>query len=261
MNGDNQTDSRPFQIGREQLMAIIRALTRTGGGSGSAGLEDPDNPLPPGPWDPVIRVALERIGVADSVFGPFPEPWRISGLHPEAWQLLGPHPEPWHTAFGSVADARRIAFASIAARHPEIWDIIGGSPGRADKVALNPQPLPPRFAFLTAFVQALTDRAGMLQEFAEASGIRREGEQQGIIVVGGYLSRFVDDICGNDFRFRWPFPGPRPKWLDAEVGGVDLVVMAAQFDHAAGEAFNKEMGRGLRDASEQLVEAGLSRMR
>ena len=231
-------------------MAVIRAMA-TGGGRGSAGLEDPENPLPPGPWDPVIRIALERIGIGGTVFGPFPQPWRVSRPHLEPWRMaFGPFPEPW-----------RLAFASIAARHPEIWDIIGGGPGLADEVALNPQPLPPRFAFLTALAQSLTDRAEMFQEFADAAGIGREGEQQGIIVVGGYLSRFVDDICGNDFRFRWPFPWPRPNWLGAEVAGIDLVVMAAQFDQAAEEAFNTEIGRALKEGSRKLAEAGLSRMR
>ena len=36
------------------------------------GREDDEHPLPPGPWDPHIRRALEQI----YVLGPHPEPWR-----------------------------------------------------------------------------------------------------------------------------------------------------------------------------------------
>ena len=54
----------------QKLLAFVRAMI-----GGSRGREDDEHPLPPGPWDPIIRVALERIGV----FGPQPEPWRVSG--------------------------------------------------------------------------------------------------------------------------------------------------------------------------------------
>jgi len=42
---------------------------------------DPDNPLPPGPWDPVIRRAFNQIRWA---IGPQPDPWR-SGPQPDSW--------------------------------------------------------------------------------------------------------------------------------------------------------------------------------
>jgi len=214
------TEQRPLAVSREQLFALVRAL----GAGGAAGREDDEHPLPPGPWDPVIRAALERV----SVFGPRPEPWKA-------------------------------VLARILARHPEIWDAIGGGPGFGAEVALNPQPLPPRFAFLGALARAVISRAEMLQEVADAT--RREGEQQGIIIVGGYVSRFVDDFCGTGFKFRWPFPGPRPNWFAGEVDGIDLVVLAVQFDGAAGETFNPELRQSLADASAKMAEAGLSKMR
>ena len=197
---------------------------------GSRGREDDEHPLPPGPWDPIIRVALERIGV----FGPQPEPWRVLDR-----------------------SARRL-FAGILARHPEISDAIGGGHSFGDEVALNPQPLPPRYAFLVSVAQALTSRVELLQEIADATA--REGEQQGIIIVGGYVSRFVDDFCGTEFRLRYPFPGPRPHWFTAELDGIDMVVMATQFEQAAKESFSPDLRRNLADVSARLAEAGLSRM-
>ncbi len=236
-----QTEQQSLHISQEKLLAFVRAMI-----GGSRGREDDEHPLPPGPWDPVIRVALERI----NVFGPHPEPWRVFG-----------HGVPWRTiesVFGPLPDPWKVIFTSILARHPAIWDAIGGGPSFSEEVALNPQPLPPRFAFLVSLAQTVISRAELLQEIADAT--RREGEQQGIIIVSGYIGRFVDDICGNDFRFKWPFPWPRPNWLANEVSGIDLVVMATQFDQAAKETFNRELRQNLADASAKLAEAGLSKM-
>ncbi len=236
-----RTEQRSLGIAQDKLFALVRALT-----GNARGREDDEKPLPPGPWDPVIRVALERI----AVFGPRPEPWQVRGPG-VPWlsidSVFGPRPEPW-----------KVVFASLLARHPEIWDAIGGGHSFGDEVALNPQPLPPRWAFLRSLAQAVTSRAELIHEIADAT--QRKGEERGIIIVSGYISRFVDDICGNDFRFRWPFPGPRPNWFTKEVAGTDLVVIATQFDQVARETFNQELRRTLADASAKLAEAGLSGM-
>ena len=234
-----QTEKQSVRISQEKFLAFARAMI-----GGSRGREDDEHPLPPGPWDPVIRVALERV----SAFGPRPEPWDQmipAGL--ERIGAFGPWPVPW-----------RAFFASILARHPEIWDAIGGGHSFGDEVALNPQPLPPRFSFLVSVAQAVIGRAELLQEIGDA--VSREGEQRGIIIVSGYLARFVDDFCGTGFRLKWPFPGPRPHWYADKLDGIDLVVMATQFEQAAKEAFSLDLRRNLADASAKLVEAGLSKM-
>jgi hypothetical protein len=228
MNSE-QTEQQSLHISQEKLLAFVRAMI-----GGNRGREDDEHPLPPGPWDPVIRAALERI----NVFGPQPEPWR---------RIFGPLPDPW-----------RLIFASFLARHPEIWDVFGGGPGFSDEVALNPQPLPPRFAFLTAVAQAVISRAELLQEIADVTA--RQGEQQGIIIVSGYIARFVDDWCPTPPRLKWPFPGPRPKWFTNEFEGIDLMVMAAQFEQAAKESFNLDLRHNFADASAKFAEAGVLRM-
>ena len=212
------TEQQLLQITQAKLFAFVRTII--GGGRGR---EDDEHPLPPGPWDPVIRVALERT----SVFGPQPEPWQV-------------------------------VFASILARYPEIWDGIGGGHSFGGEVALNPQPLPPRFTFLVSLAQTVISRAELLQDVADATV--REGEQQGIIIVGGYTSRFVDDWCGNGFRPKWPFPGPPPPWWANELDGIDLVVLATQFDKAAKETFSQDLRQNLADASAKLAEVGISKM-
>ena len=86
----------------------------------TTGYPNPEGPEdPPGPLDPYIRRALER-----SVIG-------AAGGGSNLWRV-------------------------IAEKHPEIWDVIGGDPSA--QIALNPQPLPPRSAFLAAVIQEFTER-------------------------------------------------------------------------------------------------------
>jgi len=218
-----QAEGQSLHISQEKLLAFVREMIGE-----SPGREGDDDPLPPGPWDPVVREALERI----NVFGPFRQPW-------------GPHPEPW-----------KVLLSGVLARHPEIWDAVGGGHSFGEEVALNPQPLPPRFAFLVSLARTVISRAELLQEIADAT--RREGDQQGIIIVSGYIARFIDD-CGTNFRFKWPFPPPRPNWFTREVSGIDLVVLATQFDQASKEVFSPALRQNLADASAKLVEAGFSK--
>jgi hypothetical protein len=230
-----QTERPSLHIGQERLLAFVRTMLGV-----STGREDDDHPLPPGPWDPVIRIALERA----IALGPQPEHGRAFGMSARSPTLrFFPHPEPW-----------QLALASLLARHPEAVDAIGGGHRFGDEVALNPQPLPPRYAFLVAVAQAVVDRAEILQDVANAV------ERQGIIIVGGYTSEFCDEWCGNGFRLKWPFPGPRPHWYTHELSGIDLVVMAATFDQAAKQTFSPGLRQSLANAGARLAEEGLSRM-
>lgn len=127
-----------------------------------------------------------------------------------------------------------------------------------DEVALNPQPLPPRLAFLVSLVQTFAGRAALLEEFAGAA--RTEGEQQGIIIVSGYIERFADEWCGNGFRLRWPLPGPRPNWFANELDGIDLLVLATQFQRAGTDAFSDDLRDSLHRAGAKFAGAGLERL-
>ena len=60
-----QKSSETINIPREKLLLLVSQMF---GGTGDN--PNPDEPLKPGPWDPVIRQ------VASQFFGPSPDPWR-----------------------------------------------------------------------------------------------------------------------------------------------------------------------------------------
>lgn len=87
--------------------------------------------------------------------------------------------------------------------------------------ALNPQPLPPRLHFSMALAQEVVERAAMMQEMADS--LIENAEQRGIIIVGGYLNKFVDEICPTPPiitfpKRKWPWP-PDP---DPDPSGMGL---------------------------------------
>lgn len=185
----------------------------------TTGYPHPDGPEhAPGPLDPYIRKALER-----SVVG--------TGMGTNLWRV-------------------------IAEKHPEIWDVIGGDPLSA--VALNPQPLPPRSAFLAALILEVTERMTDVCELADL--IPRPGGERGNILVTGHIAKFVDDICGNGMRIRWPFPWPSPHWFSDSLSGADLIVMGTQFQQCAAIAMDRDLARTFADAAHALLEAGAARL-
>jgi hypothetical protein len=246
-----QTQQPSLHISQEKLLAFVRAMI-----SGRRERKDDEHPLPPGPWDSAIRVALKRF----KVFGPQPEPWRfdVFGPSPEPWRLMGPGPIPWRiieSVFGNPVPWE-IFFASTLARHPESLDSIGGDHSFGEEVALNPQPLPPRYAFLAFLAQTVISRAELIQEIIDTT--QGEGQQQDLTGASRYIARFVDDCLLG--KVRWPFPVPPPHWFVNELDGIDLLVMATQFEQTAKGIFSSDLRKNLADASAKFAEAGLSKM-
>jgi hypothetical protein len=138
--------------------------------------------------------------------------------------------------------------------------VVGGSgiaSNGLSRVALNPQPLPPRSLFLGALSQSLVSSTELLEEFA---GAMLEDEERGIIVIGSYVNRFVDDFCGNGFRVTWVAPGPPPHWFPTELSGADLLVLASHFAQATKEVLGWEMQGILAAAGARFAEVGVLRM-
>jgi hypothetical protein len=232
MQAATQKAGEMSNVSREKLTSFVSQVF----GGATVGREDDEHPLPPGPWDPIIRK------VAKKVLGPHPEPRRL---------VFGPQPEPWR----SEMSTNRLILGIIAARHPEIFDVIGGD--RLNSVALNPQPLPPRATFLAAFAEEAIDRALLMQEVAD--GLNQTGEQQGIIIVGGKLSLLVDELCGNNFKIRIPFPKPK-RDEDEFLSGLELLTVGAVFEQNAATVAHEGLRQELRNAGARLIETGIARM-
>jgi hypothetical protein len=172
----------------------------------------------PGPMDPYMRRALERTAMG-------------AGMSTALWR-------------------------DIALRHPEVWDVIGGDPQA--QISLNPQPLPPRPAFVAGVVLEFTERMTLVLEIADL--IPLPGAEQGIVIVGGHVARFVDALCINGLHIRWPLPWSAPSWFPDTLSGADLIVMGTQFQQSAAIAMDRDLGRTFADAAHALLEAGAARL-
>jgi hypothetical protein len=231
-------------ISPESLVSFVRDLL--------GGNPNPDDTEPPGPWGPIIHAALERM----MRFSPLPDPWLAMAPHAEPWQsVFGRHPIPWHRGVGPdpVLWSPASLIHIITRRHPELWDLFGGNP--LSRVALNPQPLPPRIVFAAALADELIAQASSAAQLA--GWVSQEGEEHGIIIVGGHVLRYVDEICGNDIKFRFPRPVP-PPWWSEELHATDLMAMGVRFEMAA--ATGEALANSFAQAGERLIQAGLEKM-
>ena len=175
-----------------------------------------------------------------------------SVINPLVPSIPIPPPERWDRLV-------RVALGRVFGPQPDPWLAAGPSPlAWLDRVELNPQPLPPRSLFLKALAQEVISHTGFLQELA--STLSTDGEQKGIIIIGGYVSRFADEFCGNGFRLGWGHPGPPPQWFPTEMTGADLIVLASQFALGAKQAFNPELRTALAGAASKLAQTGAARM-
>lgn len=91
---------------------------------------------------------------------------------------------------------------------PQAWDaIVPHGPltkygaGILEKVALNPQPLPPKAAVSVAAVEL----AQRVSQMAIEANVRGENP-------AGWVSELLDDWCGTGWPKKWPWPpgGPDP---------------------------------------------------
>jgi hypothetical protein len=240
MNAE-QLEQRSIHISQEKLLAFVGAVF-----GASAGRDSDEHPSPPDRYASLVREALDRIPINSPHWTTFDPNRSHRRTRPSEF---GPEPQP----------AWKVVLTSLFEKYPELYDLIpraGQKIGEA--VSLNPQPLPPRIAFLAAVAHTVINRVELLHDVAIA--IANEGESRSIIIVGGYLSRFCDDFCGNGFVLVWPHPEPRPWWFPTELTAMDLVAMASQFHQAAKEAFSPELGQHFADAAARLAEAGLSKL-
>ena len=167
------------------------------------------------------------------------------------------------------------------------WGPIGPIVPGIDYVALNPQPLPPKWTveilkrfgpYFIALNQgrdplpwkekfALPDpwNAALIARFeidrivglAQMAG----ADDRGVGLVKRRISEFIDEWCGTPPRPKWPLPYPFPFRLEElKIGATDLVIMGMQFHKAAGAFSDAAFAAEFLAAGDRLAQTGLERL-
>lgn len=222
-------------ISKEKLLVAVRGMMDS-----EPKCQPNPPPIPRGRWDAIIRAAvLHTLDVCD--LKPRLNPPPIPGK-----------PEPILASFmGATGNFRLDFFAQF---RPALYDLIGGPFDRFGRAALNPQPLPPRQFFLKSLVEQVSARAEMMLDFSGGS----DGEERGIIIVSGYVRRFVDDLCPEPRRIRWPFPTPPPWWFAEVLSGLDLIILASEFERVALDSYSEGLRGTFNAGRDKLAEVGSS---
>jgi hypothetical protein len=158
---------------------------------------------------------------------------------------------------------------SVVARiHPQVWDAIyphgpaigvtepvAGFASRLDRVALNPQPLPPREAFLLG-------AAELAHEIVRtALGIEARGDSS-----LSFVRDTIDDWCGTPWPHKWPLPwpgphrgdGPHPEPWDAYDIQAGRIIGGIVFASIAERILDDKLSAVFADGAERLTEAALN---
>ena len=206
-----------ISLSRKQFTKLVSMLT------GLAGYPDPENPLEPGPWDPVIFDSiLSQVDL--TLAGPQPQPWR--------W--AGPQPTPWRHYQEQVLSSLN-------------WR------------SLNPQPLPPRETWGLLAAKAIV--ADIQRSIASLQLWPEEFQERAIAGIQGNLAQLVDDWCPTPPR-RFPipippFPEPDPRQI--EVNPLDLIMMGVVFDTLTRSVSERVQG-ALQETAVAFQNAGLERL-
>lgn len=155
----------------------------------------------------------------------------------------GPSPQPWGPYIRKVL--RKGAF-SPALEHWQNYERAQNFLSPYILVALNPQPLPPRYSFMIATLQELIDQELLVHEVA--SVMSQRGQEQSIIIVSGRFDKYLDDfdeLCKIIERYI-PIPKigdepvPHPNWNAEKFSAAELLMAAGLFKQ---NALNIEDGK------------------
>ena len=125
-------------------------------------------------------------------------------------------------------------------------------------IMLNPQPLPPREIIAINIAREVISRALLMQEIG--NNLNREGEERGIIIVSGFISRFIDD-CGNGIvKIKIPHRGIPEPGPDPVITPVELILMGLQFHSEAKTIDNDQVQRLFKEAGEKLISNGINKL-
>ena len=232
-----QSEDRLIELSPQKLLSAIHRIISSAG--------NPDGPAEPAPRHHESRHTHTSQSVAPHDFS-----GKWSSLHQETWDGWlrltppppGPAPNPELFPLPAFTDST-LPFWYVLYRHRHL---------------VITQPLPPRLAFLVALSQAVISRARLIHETAAA--VVRSTGPSAIIVIGGYASEVADDLCppSQKLVIHWPFPWPRPWWLDELLDGGDLLVLGSQFAAAAQQTSDVALQKDFLNAADKFAQAGIS---
>lgn len=118
----------------------------------------------------------------------------------------------------------------------------------AETAGINPQPEPPRIAFLRGSAEV----AHQVTRMAVSSGVRGEP-------VASWLGELIDDWCGTGWPRKFPFPTPPDPDPEPDWRGIDraagLAVAAVVLASTAVRLEDGEVAAALSDGAERLAAA------
>lgn len=137
-----------------------------------------------------------------------------------------------------------------------------------DRVALNPQPLPPKEILAAALAQSVTDHVAQLHALADMLA----GDVAEDLRNGGL--RFLDEFgewCGTMTRReliaalirrllgKRPPPPPEPEpWWDERLDAADLITIGVQMQAAFGQIADERLAGSLEQVGSTLMDNGLA---
>jgi hypothetical protein len=159
----------------------------------------------------------------------------------------------------------RFVAAIFAKMHPEIYDAppysgdpfqrffkgfaVGASFDPTSAVELNPQPLPPRWAYATALGDAYIrelialDRAGSLL----GGEVAKRATDQALGLIAD-----VDDICPSWPKWPWPWP-PRSSPTPEEMNPIELFAFGMRLLAGADAVKQEKLGSSLAALGEKVT--------
>ena len=164
---------------------------------------------------------------------------------------------------------RKVLRQGAFRQRPETWQDYARSQSFQSPyvlVALNPQPLPPRYSFMIAILQELIDRVVLVHEIAFT--MNQGGQEQSIIIVGGSFDKYIDDVDELCPLIEQYFPkpnggkepGPHPNWDHKEFLTVELLIAADLFKQNALNIENEKLRDELLTAGKKLSNRAFDRI-
>ena len=136
-------------------------------------------------------------------------------------------------------------------------DPIPWKPTPGSQVGINPQPLPPRWALVSAIADAV--RVYLENGIIFVGGaVGRDAEPRALEHAGGLLAKFVDEYCGTFVR--WLPKPPRPFGTDAATLGADLVVLGFGLERNAAAVSHSGLRTLLLETSDRVLALGTERL-